>query len=69
MEPGLYSNGMHKVLIYIPPHLLNAGRYYLSVDGLIPSVGYVFRYEHAVEFELFPYGGAGGIKNMEHQGI
>jgi lipopolysaccharide transport system ATP-binding protein len=69
VEDGLYGTGEYTITVQIPAHLLNAARYFIDVDGLVPSVRYVFRAEHAIEFDVLPFGGAGGVESIERRGV
>lgn len=64
-----YERGEHDISITIPGHLLNAGRYHISIDGIVPNIRYLFRWHHAVSFERSPVNGIGGATSAARQGI
>ncbi|MDT8316991.1 MAG: ABC transporter ATP-binding protein [bacterium] len=61
--------GRYTSLIDIPPYLLNSGSYMLSVEGIIPSVRFVFRESSVLMWQVEASGGVGGIESVKRQGV
>ncbi|WLD12420.1 ABC transporter ATP-binding protein [Planctellipticum variicoloris] len=70
---GLGNNplrtGLHSLECTIPPRLLNAARYTITVNGQFPGHGYLFEAESALVFEIAPVNGVGGPKSWNRPGI
>jgi lipopolysaccharide transport system ATP-binding protein len=64
LNPGQYLRHCK-----IPSNLLNKGRYTLDVNGLIPSVRFLFQESSALTWTITSQGGIGGVESVERQGI
>jgi lipopolysaccharide transport system ATP-binding protein len=63
------SPGQYKAALLIPAHLLNVGAYLFSLDGLIPSVRYLFQEPNIITWKINTRGGAGGTESINRRGI
>jgi lipopolysaccharide transport system ATP-binding protein len=69
MQSGSAEPGMHTTTCEIPPYLLNAGIFKLSLNGLIPDICFIFKEADVLQFEVRPSRGAGGFQSTERKGI
>lgn len=53
----------------IPSNLLNKGRYTLDLNGLIPSIRFLFQESSVLTWEITSHGGIGGVESVERQGV
>jgi len=63
------KSGVYQTSIHIPRHLLNHGKYYLHLLGIIPSVRILFQESDVIGWEILAKGGAGGIESVNRPGI
>jgi lipopolysaccharide transport system ATP-binding protein len=61
--------GTVKYLCEIPGNLLNAGSYFLTVQGLIPDKSYEFNEDSLLGFIISETGGVGGATSANRPGI
>jgi lipopolysaccharide transport system ATP-binding protein len=64
LQPGCY-----KSLCIIPKNLLNAGEYYITLFGEIPSVRYLFKENNIANFKIANIGGIGGVVSSNRPGV
>jgi len=69
IEPIKYVEGNYRAQISIPPFLLNRGHFTLSLDGLIPSIKYIFKEENIITWEVLPINGIGGVESVNRRGV
>lgn len=61
--------GVHTARVTVPSHLLNFGRYSVTVMGVVPDVRYVYFEEHVLGFEVVAIGGAGEATSLHRPGL
>jgi lipopolysaccharide transport system ATP-binding protein len=69
VETNSYNVGEYVARVKIPGLLLNAGRFVISIDGLIPSVRYIFRQEQIIQWDVVADGTIGGVESIHRKGI
>lgn len=69
VEPNSLCVGAHHASVAVPPHTLNAGAFYVDVQGYIPSIRQVFHTPNAVRWTVLAQGGTGGVESVARQGV
>jgi lipopolysaccharide transport system ATP-binding protein len=61
--------GVYTATATVPAHLLNFGRYSVTIMGVVPDVRYVYFEEHVLGFEVAAVGGAGEGTSLHRPGL
>ena len=69
VESNYLYPGQYLRYCKIPSNLLNKGRYTLDLNGLIPSIRFLFHESSVLTWEITSHGGIGGVESVERQGV
>jgi hypothetical protein len=66
---ALHSPGLYVAKCMLPPHMLNQGTFYASVNGQVPGQGFIYKVDNVIQWDMSSLGGAGGLKSTERPGV
>lgn len=64
-----YQPGEYELTLSLPTPLLNAGRYSVALEAVIPGTRYLLRADQLLSWRMVPVGGVGGMESVNRQGL
>jgi len=61
--------GIYRQKATIPPNLLNSGKYFFTVIGMVPERGINFLEDSVISLHVNDVGGIGGVHSVQRRGI